>query len=247
MITMRQNIIKNLLWMILGIPVVFSTACSLNTDVHFYRDQSWQADAKFKYYDTLTDSTNLVIDLVNEVLQANGLETVVNLPTGLEEKPFVEALLREMVAHYGTKQIDAGWELISEDPVDGTVYSLRASGRSWESFEDLIPGYITVEPGSNNETLKIVMEFSQENVLASAIIQETIRIHGSEIISSNAPVERNGYAQWPNPERIEIELVPESTMARFLNQVPWSTVIIIIIILILITAGYLGYRYYVYG
>ena len=244
MILKMRNQTYFLLFVVLSILL---SGCSLNANVHFYQDQTWQAEADFRYNDPLADSSGQVIDLVNKILQANGLESIVSLPAGLDEKPFVEALLREMVAHYGIKQIDAGWKLVSDNPVDGVEYSLRASGRSWKSFEDLIPGYITIEPGPNNESLKLVMEFSQENVLASAVFQETIRIHGSEIISSNAPVERNGYAQWPNPERIEIEFVPESPGARVFGQIPWSVIIIVLIILILIIAGYLGYRYYVYG
>ncbi len=222
-------------------------SCSLDADIHFYSDQNWQVDAEIKYYDTLSSVNGQIIGLANQVLQANNLEPIEELPAELDEKPFVEALLREMVANYGTKQTDAGWELDSDDPVDGVVYSLYASGRSWKSFEELIPGSITVEPSPDNKTLKLVMEFGQENVLASAFIQESIRIYGREIITANAPVIRNGYAQWPNPDRVEIELVPETSFARFWGQIPWTIVILVIGLLLVGGVGYWLYRYYVYG
>jgi hypothetical protein len=239
-----KKIINSLLLVLATIPLA---ACSLGSDIHFYSDQNWRVDGELKYYDTLSSVNAQIIDLANQVLQANSLEPIEELPAELDEKPFVEALLREMVAHYGTKQIDAGWELLSDDPVDGVVYSLYASGRSWKSFEELIPGQITVEPSPDNKTLKLVMEFGQENVLASAFIQESIRIYGREIISTNAPVVRNGYAQWPNPDRIEIELVPETPFARVWGQIPWTVVIFVIGVLLVGGVGYWLYRYYVYG
>ncbi len=223
------------------------TACNLNADAHFYQDQTWQMDTDFKYYDIPADSMIQALDPLNKILQANGIETILSLPGALDEKPFVEALLREMVAKYGSKQIDASWQLVSDDPVGGVVYSLRASGRSWQSFEDLIPGAITVTPGAENKSLTVTMELGQGNALASAILQETIRIHGGEIIRSNAPVQKPGYAQWPNPELVEIEIVPESSVSRALGQIPWAAVLVGIVIVLLLFGGYLGYRYYVYG
>ena len=223
------------------------TSCNLNADAHFYEDQTWQVDADFKYYDLQLGGLNQALAPLNDVLQANGIETVLSLPDTLDEKPFVEALLRELVTKYGSKQIDASWQLTSDDPAGGVMYALRASGRSWQSFEDLIPGAITLTPGPDNKTLKVTVELGEANALASAVLQETIRVHGGEIIVSNAPVERSGYAQWPNPARMEVELTPESSVSKAMGQVPWVAVIVVIVIVALLVAGYLGYRYYVYG
>lgn len=199
--------------------------CTIDLNTTFYDDSTWELESQFHYYGILEPLLEEGRDLIVVILDANDIPTdILEIPDSLSERSIVEAVFNELVAIYGTKTIAAEWELVRADKAKGTMYEFRASGRNWESFEDLVPGYIQVSE-VNPGMLRIEAEFGEINVLASAFLQETVRLHAQEIIetSTNAPVIEGDYAQWPNPDIVIVDFVPKSrAYADVMDTLPWA-------------------------
>ena len=219
--------------------------CTLDIDASFYDDNSWELNAQIHYYGGVEQTLAQGQDFLCQLLLAEGIICdIINIPEGISEQSVVEAIFRELVAHYGTAQIAADWELISTGKGKGTIYEFHATGREWESFEQLIPGYIIVTPVAPDR-VKLQVDLGEENVWASAFVQETIRVHGGEIFDANAPVLENNYAQWPNPNQLVIEMSPQSRLWKSVGDtVPW--IIGGVVAVVVIVFGFWIYRRYKY-
>jgi hypothetical protein len=152
----------------------------------------------------------------------------VNLAT--TDKGFTDALFRELRAHYSNLGIATEFVRITRDSAKETVYKFVAKGRDWETFENLIPGFIEVESAGDN--IIVNADFGEENIWVSAMFEEIVQIHGSKIHSSNAPVQKSSYAQWINPSHMEVELSPAlfdcptiisiTTKSKFVGILNWG-------------------------
>lgn len=208
-------------WLVMLVVLgVLLTACTMDADVTFYDDNTWAVEAQIEPGD-VGDYVSAAQGLLTDVATDMSLpEEVLSLIQGFNQDKLATFVFRELVAHYGTRQIAVEWEIQRQG------YKLSAKGRSWKSFEGLLPGNIQVDD-SNPQQIKVSSYLGEENVWASGVFQQTIRVNGKEIFDSNAPIQEKNYAQWPNPRELNFTVVPKNRAPEVVegvidNPLPWA-------------------------
>jgi hypothetical protein len=116
-------------------------------------------------------------------------------------------------SQYANAGIDFRWSGF------GNARSFAARGRTFEQFEKLVPGAITMTKDAEDRC-HLQADFTEAMLAASMFYHLDISLHAGKIYSSNAVRQRGGTAQWTSPSTIDVVFAPTSSF-------PWGVLLVV--------------------
>lgn len=210
--------------LLLLVIVPLLTACSQTVDIYFNPDDSWKVKSRLVF----SPGEMLVFrEVIQEFLEE--LTDGAIPSTLLQVDDWSDPALDLLQAYYANEGIDFRWR----NTING--YTMEAEGNTFEQFEKLLPGSITVER-LDDERFRIHAEFGDLNVFAAMVFKQTIILHNVEILESNAPRQNAYTAVWSNPRDIDV-------VFQYSDFSPSVVAALICgILLIILAIIYIGYR-----
>lgn len=214
-------------------------ACSQETDLFLRSQERWELKS--------VSSLNLAMlpSIGGEIEGFN-----LNFDTGELSTTALEFTYGQLVSYFEGRGMEASWQKTAGKAKDETAYRFNVSGQGWHLLSQLAspdPALLKLleGPGAqvwpfgmavvemDNGQLQFTMDIPEGTAALGAVFPVTFRLHGGEVISSNANFVEGGVATWLNPQgRVESVVTP----ATFLSA---GATIVLIILGILIVGGVL--------
>ena len=202
--------LKSLVYVLL-VTSLFLAACTQNTDLALYANQTWRANSQFSYDPR---SIELIERVTPLLLEAFDIAIPFNVNLGGVDQTVVEMALNTLVTSNGNIGINTKWRQTRHGPQNIT-YAINMQGRSYAQLEQFLPGMLTItEQAPDQYCLHMVL--GNSNVYASALYQQRFTLHVGKILSSNAPEQHGGVATWYNPSEIDIVFTPRPPISSTL-------------------------------
>jgi len=196
------------------------TGCSQETDLFLRGQEKWELNS--------VSSLNL------EMLPSIGGEIEgfsLNINTGEFSASALELTFGQVVSYFEARGMDAAWQKGRGETNDETAYNLNVSGQGWHLLSQLAspdPAILGMleEAGAQtwpygmsvtemeNGQLHFTMDIPEGAAGLGIVFPVTFRLHGGEVISSNADFVEGGVATWLNPQgRIEAVVTPATSLS----------------------------------
>ncbi|RMH36249.1 MAG: hypothetical protein D6694_14035, partial [Gammaproteobacteria bacterium] len=194
------------------ILLLLTTGCTFKEDVWFYDNGEWKAQTSFEYTKVELDLNVLLKNLIPGIAQ----DLVDVLPFKFNLDNPTEKVLKLFRAYVGSKGVEARYNCTRLPFSNQRTCEINMRGWEYSQITDIISPEILQVRQTEQGTLSLTADFSSLNVLVAPWIEEEITVHARDFVASNASIRRSDTMTWINPERLEVELVPQ-------KHYPWST------------------------
>ncbi len=177
-------------FILLVIPLL--TACTQTVDIYFHSDESWQVKSRLKFS---TQEMLLFRGVVQDFLVKITQDAIPSPMLQVDDWPGPAFDL--LKAYYANVGIDFRWKKLFDS------YTMQVEGQSLDQFESLLPGAVEIEKLADDQ-YHLNINLGEMNTFAAVIYEQTITLHSSEIIHSNAPKQTSKIAVWNNPDEIDV-------------------------------------------
>jgi hypothetical protein len=191
---------------LLLVAALLLTACSAEIELTLYPEQEWMVTSTFTFDPRLMPE----ISVGGDIFAGIGLE--VGLDTGAFSEAMLESSLNQLVAQYRSQGIEASWR---KRQVRGgeIAYIVTAEGQGWDGLQAAVFQDIGLSLTQVGDEIYFTLPASADEMGLGFLLQQTFRLRGGRIISSNAQQVKGGTAIWYNPTTtLEAVLTPA---ARF--------------------------------
>jgi hypothetical protein len=203
--TRREMKNKRAVITLLVCVIILLSACSGRTDLTLYPEERWVVSS------TCSFDRRLVPEL------AFGLQVsrLIGLNVGLGTRDWglaaLESGLDALVAHYRANGVDASWAKRSL-PWGPVRYTLTARGEGWDKLQQIAPAVFDVDVSdAAGDAVRLSLRSSTMEGGFGGTVPLTFRLHGRQIVSSNADEAMGGTATWHRlTGPIEAVVIPAS-------------------------------------
>lgn len=179
-----------------------------NIDCWIYDTGEWQVELNLSYQDVSQILRKAFKEIITLFGGPQSGALAGKLPTG--NLKVGDKVMRTVAAYYGTKEIAAEWQGGKKAFSNRVNYTLKLSGRDWESMESLLPEEKIKVVEIDENQLQIEVSIGDLNPAFAAVFDENIIVHVDQVIDSNAPFQEKNSARWLNPQKMEIIFKPKS-------------------------------------
>jgi hypothetical protein len=190
------------------------TACSSETTVTLYEDEEWVVENVSRLNMSLLPEIGVGGDIVPGLM---GLE--ISVDAGAWSETMLDVSLNQLVGYYHSQGVEASWE---SRPAGGgeTAYTVRLEGTGWNRLCTVaLTGTHASVVNMGNNQVRFSMDMPVDELGLGYLMDNTIHLHGQQIVQSNAQQVRGGRATWSNPQGTLVATVALSR--RFNLGNPW--------------------------
>lgn len=196
-------------------------ACSQETDLMLRKNEHWEWKNQFTF------NFDLLPDIGGDVIEGIDL----SFSTGAFGEAGIEMALDQAVAYYEAQGMDVNWNKDRSFKRSGTTYVITIKGEGWDSLSRMMKpdqsyfnalgdmnfqdwGYDISVSNLSDGQIQFTMQAPEDTIGLMMIFPVKFRLHGGDIISSNANKVTGGVATWINPQgRMEAVLTPASSLS----------------------------------
>jgi len=189
----------------------FLSACSQETDIWLYKDEQWKITVAASFDPDAMPTIGLSADIVPGFSIGTDVSTY--------NEAWVDAAMEQLTAQYESMGVDARWRKSRRGK--DVVYTVEIKGQGWNRLSQVAIGEPSQQGQSTQASLSVTnLGSDQLRFLLSVpvdssglgmMVPQTYRLHGSKIISTNAPKRQGSTAIWRVPQGpMEAVITPAS-------------------------------------